>query len=95
MPKFTVSVSHSCDSCGKPNADRDEVLCPSCKAALIDTNALHSVTDRLQHVAFMAWLIECRDQRDARIMRELTLHKTRFNNDDMALRADCVGIIQA
>lgn len=30
------------------------------------------ICNRLNHVPFMAWLAEARDQRDARIMRELT-----------------------
>lgn len=54
----------------------------------------YNVTDRLGHVAFMAWLVECRDQRDARIMHEIALHRCRLNNSDPELCIDATNLLR-
>jgi hypothetical protein len=57
-----------------------------------DEQADYSVTMALGHVAFMAGLIEVRDQRDARIMKEIVLHR-RLGNSTHELCLDAPGMV--
>lgn len=52
-----------------------------------DEQAADSVTTALGHVAFMAWLVEVRDQRDAAIIAD---HMTANPARREWLRAACV-----
>lgn len=58
-----------------------------------DEQAGDSIFNALGHIAFMAYLVEIRDQRDARICREIVFHRERMSNYSLELCADVSGIL--